>query len=186
MRYFHPAQPNELQCDLDSDEAFTTFRNGVRMIRESRHLHIVKVIVRESSTKGHRHGVVVLKENLGIMERIALQLTLGDDPVRGLMNWGRAKNNDPNPIILIDNRPSFKDPALKARFKCDCKNTDRLPRCKHLRAIQTSRAEFMPRNFINRRKACFAKYGNGSTGKPMSKAGATVTMLPAKTRQKAR
>jgi hypothetical protein len=145
MRYFHPAQPNELQCDLDNDAAFQTFRNGVRMLKESKHVEISKVIVRKSTTPGHRHGIVVMKKPLSVYERIALQLCLGDDPIRGLMNWGRAKNNDPNPIILIDNRKSFKDDLLSSKFSCNCQNTDKLPRCKCLRNIQTSRAEFKAR-----------------------------------------
>lgn len=142
MRYFHPAAENELQCDLDNDAAFKIFRNGVRMLKESRHIIVKKVIIHPSLTKGHRHGIVVMKDPLPIMERIALQLALGDDPIRGAMNWGRAKNHDPNPIILIDNRPSFKDAYTQERMTCDCPNTSKMPRCKHVKAIQTSIAEF--------------------------------------------
>jgi hypothetical protein len=150
MRYFHPAANNELQCDLDDDRAFEVFKNGVRMLQESRHIKVVQVIVHPSTTPGHHHGIVVMEKNLSIYERIALQLALGDDPVRGMMNWGRAKNNDPHPIILIDNRPSFKDAAVQARMSCDCGDTERLPRCKHVKAIQTSKAEFMPRGNVTK------------------------------------
>jgi hypothetical protein len=137
MRYFHPAKANELQCDLDSSIALKTFWKGIQLIRASKHLNITKISVRRSLTRNHYHGRVWLTRSLPVMERVTLQLTLGDDPIRGLMNWGRVRNRDPHPILLIDRHASDT--------KCNCTDTRRLPRCPHIRALQTSRAEFLAR-----------------------------------------
>jgi hypothetical protein len=140
MRYFHPARKNELQVDLDSKEDVKIFKNGVRMLTESRHVFVMSSSIEPSNTKGHYHGRVFMKHNIGDLERIALQLALGDDPVRGLMNWGRWKNGDRHPVLLINNIPSG--------HPCECQNTKRLPRCQHMKELQNSIAEFLPRNGI--------------------------------------
>lgn len=137
MRYFHPAKSNELQCDLDNKRDHKAFRAGIKMLRSSKHVKIIKIVTRSSSTTGHRHGIIILSKPLPVLDRIILQLCLGDDRIRGLMNWGRVKNNDPHPIILIDNRPSA--------LSCNCDNTKKLPRCIHVRSLQSSHAEFHSR-----------------------------------------
>jgi hypothetical protein len=137
-RYFHPATANELQCDLDSARAVRVFRAGLKMLRESKHVKVLRWSLKPSATRGHWHGRVWTNRPFFMHEQILLQLALGDDPIRGLMNWGRVKNGDPYPVLLIDHRP----PGVR----CECENTKRLPRCPCARKLQSSEAEFLPRN----------------------------------------
>jgi len=136
MRYFHPAKPNELQCDLDDEQSLVMFRQGLRMLKESKHLTIRGSKLSPSYSQGHLHGRVWLSQSISDMERILLQAALGDDPVRVLMNWGRLRNGDPYPVLLINHHYS--------PMRCNCDHTDCLPRCKCLRKWQNSQAEFMP------------------------------------------
>jgi hypothetical protein len=106
------------------------------MLKQSRHVKVEKVVIKESKTDGHYHGVVFMRDRMPVMERLVLQGALGDDPIRAMMNWGRVKNKDPFPVLLVNDQENF--------LLCDCKNTKKLPRCKHLREIQTSKAEFLP------------------------------------------
>lgn len=139
MRYFHPARPNELQCDLDDDRAVKQFKRGVALLRQCFHFKVTKVSVVPSSTPGHSHGRVWLSKPLHIMERIALQGALGDDGVRTLMNWGRARNRDPHPVLLINLNKETNATT------CFCGSTKQLPRCNCLRKFQSSKASFEAR-----------------------------------------
>lgn len=141
-RYFHVAAANELQMDLDGAAAVRVFRYGLKMLRSSKHVKVLRWTLKRSTTRGHWHGRVWIKgiekaRYFGVLERIAIQLALGDDPVRGLMNWGRWRNGDPYPVLLIDHRP----PGTR----CECPDTGRLPRCACARKLQPSVAEFLPR-----------------------------------------
>jgi hypothetical protein len=144
VRYFHPCGIKELQIDLDSKKALNHFRYALRILKTSKHITVIRSRVRPSFIRGHYHATVTIKEVLTMIERVALQLCLGDDPLRGLLNYGRVLNRDPYPIIFIESFPPsgylFKDAQV-----CDCSNTKKLPRCKHLRNLQPSEAEFLPR-----------------------------------------
>lgn len=147
MRYFHPAQPNELQCDLDDERALAQFKRGLVTLRTCYHFKVVKVVVAASDTPGHRHGRVWLDRPVPIMERIALQAALGDDPIRALMNWGRARNKDPHPVLLINHEKHLREQTRlsKPGIACFCGSVKRLPRCNCLRKLQSSRAAFASR-----------------------------------------
>lgn len=49
--------------------------------------------VRYSRSKRGWHVVVLLKEKLTRMERVAMENILGDDPMRGALNFTRARAN---------------------------------------------------------------------------------------------
>lgn len=146
MRYFHPAKKNELQIDLDGRRALTHFYYAIAILKTAKHVTVKGFKVWNSKTKNHYHASVTLVRNLPAMERLVLQMSLGDDPLRGLLGWGRVRNNDPHPILFIESTPFLNAFDL---LGCDCEYSDKLPRCKHLRKLQTSNAEFLPRNWQN-------------------------------------
>lgn len=149
MRYFHPAKKNELQIDIDGRRALTHFYYAIAILKTAKHVTVKGFKVWNSKTKNHYHASVTLVRNLPAMERLVLQMALGDDPLRGLLGWGRVRNNDPHPILFIETFPHKVNGQTVHGPFCNCENSDKLPRCKHLRQLQTSNAEFLPRNWQN-------------------------------------
>jgi hypothetical protein len=98
---FIPAKPNELQIDIDNFSDLLCFCVGIGDLRESRHIKIITV-ERTFSKSGNLHFRIFLARRLPLVERIALQAILGSDRRRELRNWGRAKNNAPYPVLLIE------------------------------------------------------------------------------------
>jgi hypothetical protein len=134
MRYFRPARDNELQLDIDSARQLKQAKRMIAMLQDSAHVKIIRQHIRPSKKKSHWHVSIFVAKKLPVIERIALQAILGSDPIREMMNWGRVKNDDPYPILFIEKHPPGEP--------CNCKNTKCIPRCKHARALQSSKAEF--------------------------------------------
>ncbi len=102
---FRPASADELQVDLDFIR-WTNMPSKERWLNE--HELMLSAIdgnftVTLSESKGGNvHVTVKLSFELPEMERIALQAALGDDPMRVVLNWRRARAGDRHPILLLE------------------------------------------------------------------------------------
>ena len=99
---FVSAGRKELQIDIDFPDARTQQHHKA-------HASLVKMgvieeafIAKPSRSNKGIHITVKLTSPLTIMERIALAAALGDDPVRVVLNWSRARARDPHPILFLE------------------------------------------------------------------------------------
>ena len=97
-----PAE-NELQIDLDSEEAFVKFIGQL-------HLLCGILGVDDLPSEGHpsksglpkRHATVTLPFNVTAEQRIVLQVFCGSDQARELINYSALQNGDPTPTLFIE------------------------------------------------------------------------------------
>jgi hypothetical protein len=92
---------NELQLDIDNDEAFALY-DSVRDIIH--HHYTVKNEEIHTSRSGgeKRHITITLGRNIDNMERIALQACLGSDRKRELLSIIQEINNDEHPSLFLE------------------------------------------------------------------------------------
>ena len=96
-------KPNELQIDIDSEEAYA--RYGGVLERLQRHFRfITESITPSRSGYPKRHIVLTLREPVTDVQRIALQAILGSDPVRELLSLKRIENGDPHPTLFLEKK----------------------------------------------------------------------------------
>jgi len=93
------ATPTTLLLDLDTDEQYRAFLRNLDVLR--RETSLVVSYEELKSRSGNRHVVVSLAEPLDITTRLLLQAVLGSDPVRELLSYLRARDNDPMPSLLF-------------------------------------------------------------------------------------
>lgn len=91
---------NELQIDIDSEEAYDVFNNNIE------YLEFVTDIKTTLSSSGypHRHITVSTNRTFTDIERIAFQFMLGSDFIRESLNLLRASNGIKNPIRLFEKK----------------------------------------------------------------------------------
>jgi len=83
-------KPNEIQLDIDTEEAFDRFLKTYKIAK--RLLVFTKdpeIKSSASGKEGHRHVTLFMEEEVGDLERIALQAILGSDGNRELFNFFR-------------------------------------------------------------------------------------------------
>jgi len=101
-------EPNQLQLDLDSEEAYDNFKN--RLVEFEMHSCYIIEIEEHPSKKGlpHRHVTLTVFDPDGMphvfgeYERIALQAVLGSDIVRETLNCWRLIRGSENPSRLFE------------------------------------------------------------------------------------
>lgn len=98
---------NELQLDLDTDEQFARFKEGLDLLMQ---LGVkASYSCTPSKTAGHKHVTVALDVTLETpMERILLQAALGSDPRREIYSWYRARLKSHITTVFFENEPAGK------------------------------------------------------------------------------
>lgn len=93
----------ELQIDIDSNAAFTTFEDNYEMARELG-LGVKGYSVRPSKSGGERrHATVTMYAPLeSPLQRIALQALLGSDLKRELFSYARLQEGEAIPTLFFE------------------------------------------------------------------------------------
>lgn len=96
-------KPNELQIDIDSDEAMTGFYERwemfLRMIPAS-----TKRIAPSKSGYPRAHITITLPFDIEDLERVLFQSLLGSDYRREMLNTSRVLMGDPDPIVFFERK----------------------------------------------------------------------------------
>lgn len=99
-------EPNEVLLDIDSEDAYTTFRERFERISEELIegqgcIQVPTFKVFPSRSGGaHCHIIVTLPVEVEMRERLLLQVLLGSDPIRELLSLFRIWNGAPQPTLL--------------------------------------------------------------------------------------
>jgi len=95
---FRPANPDELQIDLDRPFFYTC------TLWWSKRYQPPAWWPRRATTSrnGRIHLSVALGADLGPMQRVTLQAGYGSDPWREKMNAERIRNRAPHPILFFE------------------------------------------------------------------------------------
>lgn len=125
------AQPHELYLDIDNDEDYAIFKRRFHELYAIVDKVVIwKVKEYQSKTGGsHRHIYIgaytsgwrdgtfdTVPFNMDTWMRIALQFSLGSDPVRETLNTMRELAKVNNPIRLFES-PDFIDPFFEEPFE---------------------------------------------------------------------
>jgi hypothetical protein len=94
-----PAEPDELQIDLDTPEQEEQYR---RMLPHVEDVYDITDVVETPSKSGNKHVRIYTAYPLSVEERIALQTILGSDPKKELCSLRRWLSGDPIPILLFE------------------------------------------------------------------------------------
>jgi hypothetical protein len=93
-----PAGENELQLDIDTDEAYAQFGRVLPVLKE--YFGVISNFTTRSKSGDGRHVRIRLAQPMPVMQRIALQAALGSDGVRELLSVVMVLNNDVAPCLL--------------------------------------------------------------------------------------
>lgn len=97
-------QPNELQIDIDSEEQREKFlRLFEALNRNSGGLQFT--VTKDTPSRSglpKRHLTLSCSRDMDAVMRIALQASLGSDPMRELLSFCRHLQGDPNPSIFVE------------------------------------------------------------------------------------
>ena len=95
--------PNQLFIDLDSAESGRIFTDQLGVLYD-----LVTGVRMTPSMSGlpHQHAVVTLNRDVTEPERIAMQASLGSDRRCEILRFMRYLNNDPQPTLFLERKPS--------------------------------------------------------------------------------
>lgn len=100
---------NQLQIDIDCDEAFRDFVRRFERLEEmlgggKENVHVFHEIhPSPSGEPGHYHVTIELPHApRSECERIFLQTLLGSDPMREALGWRRMVDGDPHPTLFFE------------------------------------------------------------------------------------
>ena len=96
-----------LQLDLDSLSTFEVF--VYRRLPSLISFIAIKRVYWTESKSGNRHVYIELPTAMPVEERIALQASLGSDPVREFLNLMRVKAGTEHPILLFEKPDTIKN-----------------------------------------------------------------------------
>lgn len=94
-------KPNQLQLDLDTEDAFSEFQRRFGTMDFSDTPPTVD-IKESASGEGHRHVTLTFNKIFEEWERLAIQAALGDDPIRVFLNVKRKIHGIENPSRLFE------------------------------------------------------------------------------------
>ena len=94
-----PAEENELQLDIDTEEQYNIFNRMLPLVED---VYDIEEVVESPSKSGKRHIRLFTAYELSIGERIALQTILGSDPKKELASLRNWLAGDPEPILLFE------------------------------------------------------------------------------------
>jgi len=106
------AEPNQLQFDLDSDEAYHRCMYWLHDKLNPRIQPIAMPPTEWRSKSGNRHIVIDLPHPLEVPERIALQSQGGSDPGREFAALCCHWDGSPHPILLFKPTPKLLPAAI--------------------------------------------------------------------------
>mgnify|MGYP000856016816 CR=1 FL=1 len=115
---------NELQIDLDSEQAYQQFLRAFSVMSRYRKMEIVSLQFSKSGAP-NRH-VYIKTGRVSDSSRVALQSMLGSDVVRENLSMQRIKCNHKNPTVFFENVGFVRkvDPGCAGengmRFVCEC------------------------------------------------------------------
>lgn len=107
-------EPNQLQIDIDSEEAYSIFQKRIFEYKYHSQLSITVETHPSKSGLPKRHITITVndfKNNPHVFnewERIALQFTLGSDPIRETLNTWRLLRGSENPSRLFEPKEENK------------------------------------------------------------------------------
>lgn len=101
------ADEGELQLDIDSDEAFSTFQDQLALFNDLGLFRWNGYTVRRSRS-GNRHITIPLTNPLPMETRILLQACLGSDRRRELLSFAGMLKGQEHPILFF--RPKEEGP----------------------------------------------------------------------------
>lgn len=93
--------PNDEQLvlDLDTRRQFYQFIDGVKWMQ--RHTDLIQHVLVKPSGGGNLHALITLTKPMSVSDRIALQATLGSDPLKEFLSIHRCHTGQENPITLF-------------------------------------------------------------------------------------
>jgi hypothetical protein len=97
---------NELQLDIDSKEQYNILAARMMELNENSHCIFHTQEFPSQGGAWHKHIYLKLAVDTPILERIALQLFLGSDPVKEYLSLCLVKIGDPHPVLMFEN-PDF-------------------------------------------------------------------------------
>lgn len=97
-------KPNELQIDIDTDEQFDNFIRASESLAMNWWLETPCVVETHPSKSGlpSRHITITLPFDVDPWQRIALQASLGSDPMRELLSSIRLMKGDVAPTLFVE------------------------------------------------------------------------------------
>ena len=94
------SDPQTLQIDIDSEEAYDTFKRIFGLIQQ--YIEFTLVVVKKSKTSGHKHITLRMGKTMPAYERILLQSVLGSDPMREALNYLDITMGIKDPIFFYE------------------------------------------------------------------------------------
>ena len=97
---------DELYIDIDSREQWKAFRKSIEILAKIPRWYGFSYLATRSPSKKpyHYHVVVKLARSVDDLTRIAMQLALGSDPARGLLDLERRSNGDVLPVLFFEEK----------------------------------------------------------------------------------
>jgi hypothetical protein len=130
MNYWYASQPNEIFLDLDSNRATARALSVLRLAIRKKHLQVSQVWLYGTPTKHHAHMIIVLKEPMAWLTRLAWSLWLGNDRLRAAYVLERSRWVDGKHDLLVTKTPYYRewDSICKCKKKHKEKEvTDKCP-----------------------------------------------------------
>ncbi|MGD2065674.1 MAG: hypothetical protein PVI43_00710 [Candidatus Bathyarchaeota archaeon] len=94
---------NELQIDIDSKEQYILFATRMKELNENFHCIFHSKELPSQGGDWRKHIYLKLAVDTPILERTALQLFLGSDPVKEYLSLCLVQIGDPHPILMFEN-----------------------------------------------------------------------------------
>jgi hypothetical protein len=130
VNYWYASQPNEIFLDLDSNRATARALSVLRLAIIKRDLRVKQVWLYGTPTAHHAHMIIVLKEDMAWLTRLAWSLWMGNDRLRAAYVLERSRWVDGKQDLLVTKTPYYRewDSICKCRRKHKPKFvTDRCP-----------------------------------------------------------
>src|SRR5262249_23947684 len=134
MNYRYYARSNEIFLDLDNQRAISRAFNVLSRAIETRELRVKSLWIFQSATPKHVHVVIVLREVMSIIDRLAWSLWMANDRLRVAFILKRCIDEVPHEDLLMGRQRYHRD----ADEVCSCLG-------KHKDASVTGNCEAMSR-----------------------------------------
>lgn len=105
-------KPNELQIDIDTDEQFAIFTRASESMAKNWWIDSGLPLVETHPSKSGlpcRHVTITLPFDVTPWQRIALQASLGSDPMRELLSSIRLMKGDVAPTLFVEQQQHALD-----------------------------------------------------------------------------
>jgi hypothetical protein len=119
MNYWYASQPNEIFLDLDSNRATARALSVLRLAIRKKDLPVRQVWLYGTPTAHHAHMIIVLRDPMPWLTRLAWSLWLGNDRLRAAYVLERSRWVDGKQDLLVTKTPYYRewDQVCKCRKK---------------------------------------------------------------------